>query len=198
MGVYNITKNVGNWNITDTYSSGTIVKYGDKEFIALKDVPKGINIGDTTYWVEYLGDIDDKLTELDERVADIEDDIERIEEIIDFEKIYSLEEKVIGKWIDGSTLYRRTFILENLPSGETQKQYEVFDTIVTPVKMYGIYAGANCIPVTGYFTSCIGVYIQNEDVEVSTLGVRTNITSVPSTDKIYITIEYLKESDENE
>lgn len=54
MGVYNIQENVNDWDIRYEYSIGTNVNYNGKNYIALKSVPKGINIGYDEYWKEVV------------------------------------------------------------------------------------------------------------------------------------------------
>lgn len=49
------------------------------------------------------------------------------------EEIYSTEEQVIGKWIDGKTLYRKTLIFPNGTNIITQKQYLLQDYGITDV-----------------------------------------------------------------
>ncbi len=49
------------------------------------------------------------------------------------EEIYSTEEQVIGKWVDGKTLYRKTLIFPNGTNIITQKQYLLQDYGITDV-----------------------------------------------------------------
>ena len=41
----------------------------------------------------------------------------KVKELINTNEIYSTEEQLIGKWIDGKNLYKRTFVYNNATSG---------------------------------------------------------------------------------
>jgi hypothetical protein len=43
-----------NWIITDAYAFNTVVNYSDTYYRAVQDVPAGIAITDTAYWIEYV------------------------------------------------------------------------------------------------------------------------------------------------
>ena len=74
MGVRFEQVSLSNWNIGEAYQIGTKVKYGDYNYVALKNVPKGVNIGMTDYWKKL-----DDLSSLDARMDTAEEKIETLE-----------------------------------------------------------------------------------------------------------------------
>lgn len=92
MGVYNITKDLDDWNIDSPYSIGTIVSYDGKMYKALKDVPVGVNLGFNEYWKEFSDgcDIAELLADVDELqsdVAQIQQDMSAFAGLDDMEEV---------------------------------------------------------------------------------------------------------------
>lgn len=80
MGVYNIQKEINEWNIDYSYTVGTQVVYDNMLFIAKQNVPKGINLGMGEYWErlatdEEIEEVTSDVEELNEDVSDIQSDL---------------------------------------------------------------------------------------------------------------------------
>lgn len=76
----------GTWDSNTEYTKYAMVSYGNKIFLALKDVPENVDITNTEYWGE-IGDFSFSVDELrqlfDEYVETIDDKIDDIETIVD-------------------------------------------------------------------------------------------------------------------
>ena len=68
------------WNINSEYEIGTKVVNGDKKYVSIKNVPKGINIGFTEYWKPL--ELGEDLAELAETVDGLSEDIGTIEDTL--------------------------------------------------------------------------------------------------------------------
>lgn len=68
------------WNINSEYEIGTKVVNGDKKYVSVKNVPKGINIGFNEYWKPLK--LEEDLAELAETVDRLSEDIGTIEDTL--------------------------------------------------------------------------------------------------------------------
>lgn len=104
---------------------------------------------------------------------------------------YSSTEQVIGTWIDGKPLYRKTFVDT---TASTSYQIDVSDLNIDFVAwMYGVIRDPNNVTTvaSGFYTSSTTYFalVYNS----AGLGVRTGSGYISCTK--YITIEYTKTSD---
>ena len=131
MGVYNITKDLDDWNIDSPYSIGTIVSYDGKLYKAVKDVPVGINLGFNEYW--------EKL-DTEEEIQNIKADLIRIDNEIN----YSSTEQIVGYYYDGKPIYRSIIVDYTLPS--TSGSVQTFDVEhgIENIKKVIFYYGMMC------------------------------------------------------
>lgn len=61
------------WNITNSYDVGTIVTYDGNDYVSLKPVPKGVNIGFTDYWKKIT--VENDVEGLQNNVEDIQEQL---------------------------------------------------------------------------------------------------------------------------
>lgn len=66
------------WNITNSYDVGTIVTYDGNDYVSLKPVPKGVNIGFTDYWKKIT--VENDVEGLQNNVEALQSDVEDIQE----------------------------------------------------------------------------------------------------------------------
>ena len=210
MGVYNITKDLDDWNIDSSYSIGTIVSYDGKSYKAVKDVPVGINLGFNEYWEKL--DTESEIEEIKESISEIEEEIENI----DTGYNYSTDEQIVGTWCDGRNVYAKTLILTDNDFNKDDDWYWYYSYIydlpnnITIINMEGIISyttdGRNkqTIPIGGY-----EIDSTSADNEYRVFGVRYDaigLRSYPTDDigsKFYlteitfcqITVKYLKDED---
>jgi hypothetical protein len=106
---------------------------------------------------------------------------------------YSTDEQVIGTWIDGSTLYRRTFYYDNqsgLISGDNK--IIQLDSVINVTKVDGFLVNPDnnkrwILPYSKG-SSTTAVIITDDHY----INLYVNSDSWASTRKVYITIEYTK------
>ena len=102
---------------------------------------------------------------------------------------YSSEEVPIGKWIDGSTIYRK--IIQDTTGGTsgTAKKISIGSTISKLINMYGdlVTSSNSLLPINFYLsnTNYIATSIVKND---NIISIQTTFTSRPIT----IILEYLK------
>lgn len=109
------------------------------------------------------------------------------------DNVYSENETVVGTWIDGKPLYRKTV---NCGGGPNAGRKDVPAGISNPDKIVNLYGfsvemGA-CIPVNNArpdnTTAANGAYFENGNIVIRTGVDRSNAT-------FYITVEYTKTTD---
>lgn len=64
------------WNIDCGYDIGTVVKYDGNDYVSLKVVPVGINIGFTDYWKKIT--VENDIDSLQSDVEDLQEDVEKL------------------------------------------------------------------------------------------------------------------------
>lgn len=112
----------------------------------------------------------------------------------DAQTTYSTDERVVGKWIDGSDIYEKVINVGALPNSATKSVnisslnidkiiefngYATSDTVNIPVQ-YAVSGGTGFVGVATYYTK------NNGNLTVETYNDRTNYT------ECYITIKYIK------
>lgn len=117
----------------------------------------------------------------------------KLENKVDKLSTYSTEEQVIGTWIDGKPLYRKTF---DLGSVENKTSYNTQISIETLVNIYGTGYLADYnqkIPIPFSHTTAdaynIAIVYSNGNINF-TIG--NKLTKINNT---YITLEYTKTTD---
>ena len=107
--------------------------------------------------------------------------------------VYSTDERVIGKWIDGKPLYESTVSFGSLPNAATKSISHGISNIDNVIYAYGFAKGNNrCfnIPFASQTnTAGIMMYVDSTKVNVTTGMDRTEFTSS------YIIIQYTKTTD---
>lgn len=110
---------------------------------------------------------------------------------------YSTSEKVVGTWIDGSTLYERTFIQSGLTS--SQMTIPLFSAGYGNVKKVAIDLYGNdgyMIPENEWVAGNNAVYVVNVGIERIVVGISQAIVSYYGANAdIMITIRYTKTTD---
>lgn len=130
----------------------------------------------------------------DGNVYDIKDATARTEIAqIKAQESYSTTEQDTGKkWIDGSTVYRKTIVIGALPNATTKDVPHG----ITGLKNVIMFAGMARNPTTGYqlpipypqvTSSYIAAYVRSDSIRVQVLDDRTAFTQT------YVTIEYTKD-----
>lgn len=113
-------------------------------------------------------------------------------EKVDAKNNYSTEEQVIGKWIDGKPLYRKTIDCGNLPNNtEISIQHNCENADFC--NMYGIIKGVGQHwPLNMFQTSNVANGVQIA-IAAGTINIKT--TTDKRNFKAYITLEYTKTTD---
>lgn len=113
--------------------------------------------------------------------------------VIDTKDIYSLEEQVIGTWIDGKTLYQKVFISE---TGSTLGQYTTVGTIGAndvPVMLFGwiidSYKNMVMISSSTDITFIAAVETKNISISIASANIYLNRP-------VYAIVRYTKTTDE--
>lgn len=112
---------------------------------------------------------------------------------------YSTDEQVIGTWIDGKPLYKRTFVATSPSSNDTITNIITLDDAIEPVNIYGFLARdeGNRIPLTMYvndlYTSYIGVWYRRT-TDGNYIGMIVGGSGTLNK-PVYVTIEYTKTTD---
>lgn len=114
---------------------------------------------------------------------------------------YSTDEQIIGKWIDGKPIYRKTFNFENISAGSTKKISisDIYTTIDQIITINGI---AYCSEFQQWYnipnthTNMSSFYI-NSVIEGASqeLTVRAGSGFTNGLSKVIIYIEYTKTTD---
>lgn len=111
----------------------------------------------------------------------------RIFDLLDNKHNYSIEEKVVGKWIDGKPIYEKTYVLNdiNLSTGNN-----IFDTIenVKIINSKGTINGYS-VPYADGGEYVMPFYFNNE------IGLWSNKGFYNQTINIILTINYIKTTD---
>lgn len=107
---------------------------------------------------------------------------------------YSTEEQVIGTWIDGKPIYRKTISCGTLPKNTPKSVAHGISNLEMITNLYGIsknvssnvYINVNYAPNSNNISSC---YITGDSIQLSCTSDRTTYTET------YVTIEYTKTTD---
>ena len=113
---------------------------------------------------------------------------------IEGKSIYSLDEKVIGTWINGKPLYRKVFIVNN-PATDTVSYLSYEDLNIENLINIAGYAtdGDISIPVNFYYSTATYMYTHNDIT-----GHRIKYKFTPwSFTTICFVLEYTKTTDED-
>lgn len=107
---------------------------------------------------------------------------------------YSTSEEVIGEWIDGKPLYRKTISTGTLPNGGGMNVPHNISNIDNVVRVYGYaYRSSDGVslplPHSAYDISCISCYANKTNICIVTYTDRTAFTTS------YVTLEYTKTTD---
>ena len=133
---------------------------------------------------------DSRLGEYENKIAEYIDGSRDIKNIN-----YSLEEQDTGlKWIDGKTIYQKTFVSEPFAFNTTRKWTTVKDDIISNMDFIIDIEGIIKTPSTTFevgFASSTSTYA---DVEIwdDTLGLVTSSGSALGESRFYITLMYTK------
>lgn len=115
--------------------------------------------------------------------------------ITDYINNYSTTEHVIGKWIDGSTLYEKTVDFGALPNATTKSVAHGISNINKIVSISAVatrssdgtaIAIPNAYPSTNYITEGAYIDIQNTNIRITTGANKTAF------DNTYVTLRYTK------
>lgn len=106
---------------------------------------------------------------------------------------YSTEEHVVGKWIDGRTLYERTVSYSNVSNGESTFNLDVLNVdnlFIHDGVAFGMYGGPSYLMPLNYNDghTVISVYI----LHVSSNNINLNVISSSDLNEINVTIRYTK------
>ncbi len=116
--------------------------------------------------------------------------LDGVETAIEDESTYSTDEKIVGKWIDESTVYEKTINFGTLPNN-TVKEYSL-DNNMQVVGFEGVgISPAYVIPLPYIYPDeggIIALYTAGNKLRITTNSDRTAFTG-------YITIRYIKTGD---
>lgn len=112
---------------------------------------------------------------------------------------YSTQETVIGTWINGKPLYRKTIVTTTPSTANSIISVAVIDNVIDcVVHIYGYIESNNsnkpCMPLTYYYPDSTGYsYTWARVGNIHDVAMRVGTTSVSL--PVYITIEYTKSTD---
>lgn len=178
--------------IKASYGIGTIITSANTKYVkwsySTTSVPENIQLEQNSTATTYEEYIEPKTYILNDN--NVYEEFMKKEE-----NIYSTDEQVIGKWIDGKTLYRKTIVDNNrIGAGETLLINHGISNIeeITNVK-YGIVYQEEYYPspviYDDYTTQLVINKITKTQIHVKSFG------EVWATHKLTITIEYTKTTD---
>lgn len=108
---------------------------------------------------------------------------------------YTLKEQVVGYWVNGKPLYRKTIDIGALPNNSTKTVAHGISDVEFVPEIFGSAKreGANAVYVPIPFTDAgsnnsIKVYCDNQNIEIQTGSNRSDMTG-------YVTISYTKTTD---
>ena len=108
---------------------------------------------------------------------------------------YSTSEKVIGEWIDGKPLYRKTISFGALPNAGTKTVAHGISNLKRVVHMYGYsFRSSDNVHFPLPFVSTTAINCILLDVIASNISITTGINRTTQTEN-YITLEYTKTTD---
>ena len=168
-----------------------------------KDLP------DTTtpLWAEDINEIQVKARgEIEEKKQSLLERITALSGKVDGLVNYSMEERVVGKWIDNKPLYSKTICINSL-SNQTGKT--MYDNNISNAKIVWIdeqntfveFADGNTAPLPFLNPAVITNSVGNTSIAISDVGLTQFGISVGvdrSTVKAYVTLRYTKTTDEVE
>ena len=107
---------------------------------------------------------------------------------------FSLKEQIIGKWVNGKPLYRKTIEIGALPNATYKSIAHNIANISSVVRIYGYASnGTNFMPLPfinpAGIQYCINLYANKTTINVETAMDRSSYNVV------YATIEYVKSTD---
>lgn len=152
----------------------------DQEYIVSAD-EQGILLG--------AEDIGYNNAESDIQATTVQGAIDKIAETSG--NVYSTEETIVGTWIDGKPIYRKTINFGSLPNNNVKKVSHGILNIDTFVSINGITftseKTATALPYAhSDSTNEVSLFIEGTNVAIRTFGNKTNYT------KTYVTLEYTK------
>jgi hypothetical protein len=106
---------------------------------------------------------------------------------------YSLEEQVIGTWLDGKPLYQKTVYVEGLPNSSIvnyEHNIENVDLIYT-INSFAVYedGSTGALPMVNTIANyMVGLWINKTSIEMATSADRSGLSA-------YITVQYTKTTD---
>lgn len=114
-------------------------------------------------------------------------------EYTDEKLIYSTDEKVVGTWIDGKPIYRKTYDVGNLPNTSAKDINYNINNLKRVISIKGNATdGINYIPIPNVHSTSlaaqVAVYLTSTTIKLTTGSDRTGYTG-------YLTIEYTKTTD---
>ena len=108
---------------------------------------------------------------------------------------YTLKEQVVGYWVNGKPLYRKTVDIGALPNNSTKTVAHGISDLEFVPEIFGAAKreGSNAVYVPIPFTDAgsnnsIKVYCDNQNIEIQTASNRSDMTG-------YVTISYTKTTD---
>ncbi len=131
--------------------------------------------------------------ELEVKVAALSASVLSIGEKIENVTEYSTTERVVGKWVDGSDIYEKTYNFGSLPDTNTKIiQHGITDLnkiIELSGYCYGIPSGFDRefyypLPLVSV-SSPISLFATEDDIQIQTASDRTSLSA-------YVTIKYTK------
>jgi hypothetical protein len=124
----------------------------------------------------------------------LSDDVTSVEDAITYKDVYSTDEHIVGKWIDGSVLYEKTVDCGAFPNATTKNVAHNITNLDKVVFMGGFgYSGTNSYPLP--FVQVSGTTVQAIRLNTSATYIQImasyNASSVPNS---YVTLRYTKTS----
>lgn len=108
--------------------------------------------------------------------------------------VYSTEETIVGKWIDGKPLYRKTISIGSFPNTGIKNVQHNIQNIDTITKLYGVDKAPD-----GEVHPLPYIHVVDHNFDIMIYANLTNIIVRTATDRSnligYVTIEYTKTTD---
>ena len=121
----------------------------------------------------------------------LDDEVTTVEDAITYKDVYSTDEHVVGKWIDGSTLYEKTVDCGNMPNNTSKTVAHGITNLGKFVSVDGISANTsnNTYPLPYVYSASDYIEVHVDSVNITIMTAK-NYSAYSG----YVTLRYTKTS----
>lgn len=159
-----------NYSTTLTYKIGDLCIYNNILYKCIAEITEG-EAFNSSHWEQ---------TTLGDKIQELE--------------TYSTEEKVVGKWIDGTPIYRKVVVFGTLPNNSTKEVSHNIDNLGAVTDIRGVVYSANSSrPIPLIYTG--GNIQYSTEISVTATAVKIQTSDNRSSLSANFIIEYTKTTD---